>query len=131
MEFDLLIQRARQVLDPRQLTKRAFAGSVAAALLTREGNIYTGVNIDVPCSMGFCAEHAAAAAMITAGESQIAALVAVHRTGAIIPPCGRCREFLYQLNPENLHCRILLSQGRVVTLRQLLPELWDEELEVQ
>ena len=129
LDFDHLLQKAKEVLHPRQLSQRAFVGSVAAALLTDQGNIYTGVNIDVPCSMGFCAEHAAAAAMVTAGESRILGLVAVHRTGQIISPCGRCREFLYQLNRENLGCRVLLAKNRIVTLAQLLPEQWDEELE--
>jgi cytidine deaminase len=42
--------------------------------------------------MGFCAEHAAIASMLTAGESKIMTIVAVNCEGAILPPCGRCRE---------------------------------------
>ena len=37
----------------------ATAGTVAAAFLTDKGNVYTGVCIDVPAGMGFCAEHSA------------------------------------------------------------------------
>lgn len=47
--------------------------------------------------MGFCAEHAAIAAMITAGENRIVKLVAVSSSDGIIPPCGRCREFINQI----------------------------------
>lgn len=121
--FDELIQAARAVLHPRELTPSASAGSVAAALLTAEGHIYRGVCIDVPCSMGFCAEHAAIAAMITAGESRVVRLVALTET-RIVPPCGRCREFLYQINPRNLDCEILLSD-RTATLDELLPDRWE------
>ena len=57
MEFEELIDLARKTLNPRELSDSASAGSVAAALLTDKGNVYTGVCIDTPCSMGFCAEH--------------------------------------------------------------------------
>jgi cytidine deaminase len=86
--------------------------------------VYTGVCIDTACSMGFCAEHAAAAAMITAGESQVLRMVAVNWNGGILPPCGRCREFVSQLHPENLNAEVLVGEGVVVALRDLLPYDW-------
>ena len=101
MEFTELYEIAKNTLNPRQLTENSSAGSVAAALMTDKGNIYRGVCIDVPCSMGFCAEHAAIAAMVTAGENRIEKLIAVYQDGSVIPPCGRCREFVCQLHPEN------------------------------
>ena len=122
MDFQTLQQLAQQVLSPRTLTEDASAGSVAAALVTDKGNVFRGVCIDVPCSMGFCAEHAAIAAMITAGESRVVRLVALCEEG-VVPPCGRCREFLYQINHDNLDCQILLSD-RVATLDELLPDRW-------
>ena len=42
--------------------------------------------------------------------------------GEIISPCGKCREQIYQLNPNNLKCEILLKD-RITTLEELLPEL--------
>jgi cytidine deaminase len=51
--------------------------------------------MDTPSSMGFCAEHAAIAIMITAGKNKIIKLIAVYKDGTIIPPCGRCREFIW------------------------------------
>ena len=97
--------------------------SVAAALVTDKGNVYRGVCIDAPCSMGFCAEHSAIAAMVTAGEDRIAGIVAVSDWDGIIPPCGRCREFIYQINPQNLDCLVKLKD-RTVPLRELLPDRW-------
>lgn len=61
ISFDELYQRAKGVLNPRKLSDAAEAGGVGAALLSESGRIYTGVCIDTACSMGFCAEHAAAA----------------------------------------------------------------------
>lgn len=125
MTFEALKKIAQQALNPRRLTEDATAGEVAAAILTEGGNVYTGVCIDVPCSMGFCAEHAAIAAMITAGESRVVKLAAVCDEAGVVPPCGRCREFLYQINHENLRCEILLK-NRVATLDELLPERWED-----
>ncbi len=123
MDFKELVKIAEATLNPRQLSESSYAGSVAAAILTDKGNVYQGVCIDTPCSMGFCAEHAAIAAMITAGESRVLKLVAVSRESGIVPPCGRCREFLYQINYDNLGCEVLLK-NRTVTLEELLPERW-------
>lgn len=125
MDFETLTQIARQTLNPRQLTEDSSAGSVAAALITDQGNVYTGVCIDTPCSMGFCAEHAAIAAMVTAGESRIEKIVAVNDEAGIVAPCGRCREFMYQINHDNYSTQILLRSG-IVTLVELLPHVWDQ-----
>ncbi len=122
--FADLVQRARAVLAPRRLSDHAEAGGVGAALLTADGHIYTGVNIDAACGVGFCAEHAAAAAMITAGESQVVRMVAVNWDGRILPPCGRCREFISQLHPANLEAEVLVAEDTVLRLRELLPYDW-------
>jgi len=97
---------------------------VGAALLTESGRVYTGVCIDTASSMGFCAEHAAAAAMVTAGESHVVRMVAVNWDGNVLPPCGRCREFISQLHPDNFKTQVMVSLDQVVTLRELLPYDW-------
>ena len=128
IDWEKLEQGAKQVCNPRQLSKNSYAASVGAAIVTDRGNIYTGVCIDPPCSMGFCAEHAAAAAMVTAGENRVMGVVAVHMDDdgntEIIPPCGRCREFLCQLHDDNHLAQVKLSD-RVLTLDELLPFRWD------
>ncbi|MCL2811783.1 MAG: cytidine deaminase [Clostridia bacterium] len=120
MTFDKLISHARTVLNPRQIARNASAGGVAAALLTEKGHVYTGVCIDTACGMGFCAEHAAIAAMITAGESRIIKIVAIGAEG-VMPPCGRCREFMNQIHDQNMLAEVMVSGDAVVTLRELLP----------
>jgi len=124
VSFDELYARARTVLNPRRLSAEAEAGGVGAALLSESGAIYTGVCIDTACSMGFCAEHAAAAAMITAGENRVLKMVAVNWDGRVLPPCGRCREFISQLHDENLDAFVLVADGVALTLRDLLPYDW-------
>lgn len=124
MTFDELYRQAGAVVRPRQLSEHASAGGVGAALLSGSGKVYVGVCIDTACSMGFCAEHAAAAAMVTAGESRVLKMVAVGSAGQIMPPCGRCREFISQLHEGNLDTEVLVRDGTVVRLKELLPHHW-------
>lgn len=124
MEFTQLYAEALKVLNPRRLSEDIEAGGVAAALVTDQGNVYRGVCIDTSCSMGFCAEHAAISAMITAGESRVEKIVAVGWDHRILPPCGRCREFLLQLgNPDAL---VLVAEDSSVKVKDLLPYSWQE-----
>jgi cytidine deaminase len=104
------------------------SGSVGAAVLTQDGNIYTGVCIDTACSLGFCAEHAAIAEMLKHRESRVIMVVAVTDKKEIIPPCGRCRELLAQVNKANMKAKVILGQNKTVTLRDLLPHYWLDAL---
>ena len=126
VDFDKLYEMALGVAKPRTLTPHTEVGAVGAALLTDSGAIYLGANIDTACSMGFCAEHAAAAAMVTAGENHIVAVIAVNHSGAVVPPCGRCRQFLAQLGPENSKAQVMEAKDKVMTLDELLPFDWRE-----
>ena len=121
-----LIDQARAVLRLRKLTDECTVGEVSAALLTSDGNVYVGISISAACGIGFCAEHSAIAQMITHGETLVQRLVALSSDGKFMPPCGRCREMLYQIDRSNLNAEILLSAEKVVSLKDLLPERWQE-----
>jgi cytidine deaminase len=121
-----LMERAAAVIKPRRGPgDRHFAG-VGACLATAAGNLYVGVDIDTASGTGFCAEHSAIAAMVTAGEYRIEAIVAVWRdeNGRLyaLPPCGRCRELIRQLDAANLDTEVVLGEGHRRRLRDLLPE---------
>jgi len=123
--FEELYARARAVVAPRRLSDDVEVGGVGAAVEAASGAIYTGICIDTACSMGFCAEHAAVAAMVTAGETgRIVRVVAVGWDGHIMAPCGRCREFMRQMDPANRRTEVLVAPGRVVPLADLLPFDW-------
>ena len=121
-----MIEQARTVLHPRKLAGDNAAGDVACALLSASGNLYFGVCIDINSGIGFCAEHSAIAAMVTAGESSIAKIVAICGD-VVLPPCGRCREFMYQIDHTNLlNTDVVLGRDRTVKLKELLPHPWNE-----
>ena len=118
-----LIRAAREIQGSFRLSEDFSAGAVAAALRTRSGNVYTGICIELACGIGFCAEHSAVAEMVKHRETEIEAVVAVSPEG-IIPPCGRCRELLAQVNEGNLQTRVLVAEDKVVLLKDLLPHRW-------
>lgn len=124
ISHDVLIASAAAVLNPHAVDDRRF-GDVGSTLVTKAGNHYSGVCIDTSSGTGFCAEHAAIAAMVTAGEYEIAKIVAVWRDDQgvlhVVPPCGRCREFIRQIDPANLDTEVVLSHTSSARLRDLLP----------
>jgi cytidine deaminase len=117
-----LIEVATGLVGAFDTSRDCSAGGVAAALETVNGNVYTGICVDTHCSMGFCAEHSAVAEMLKARESEIRTIVAVTSPEGIIPPCGRCRELLWQVNAKNCETRVIVGPGEVVPLAALLPE---------
>lgn len=123
-----LYAAARRVQNPRTISPFLDAGGVAAALVTKSGNIYTGVCIDSCCSLGMCAERAAIAAMITGGESEIEKIVALMGDGRVGMPCGACRELMMQLSPKAGEIEILadLASRRTVRLAELMPDWWGD-----
>jgi len=106
-----LIESAQAILKPHAVDGRLL-GDVASTLITDRGTPYSGVCIDTASGTGFCAEHSAIAAMVTAGEYRIAKIVAVWRDeeGAlyVLAPCGRCREFIQQIDPANIDTEVVL-----------------------
>lgn len=126
MTNDELISRAAAVLNPYTSPDGYTSGDVAAAILTDRGSVFLGVCIDTTCGIGFCAEHSAIAAMVTAGEYKIDRIVAVWQDGTngqimAVPPCGRCREFIRQIDPANLDTVVVLGRELALPLRELLP----------
>jgi cytidine deaminase len=102
------------------------AGAVGAALITDDRTIYTGINMDVACGIGFCAEHSAISSMLKDRKTVIKALVAVRYDGTILPPCGRCRELMVQVNQENTNAEIIVGEGTILKLSELLPYRWTD-----
>lgn len=118
-----LVDAARGVVGDMDLGEGFSAGGVGAAIRTVQGDVFTGICIDLGCGLGFCAEVAAMAQMLTHRQTQIDTVVAVTRD-RILPPCGRCRETMVQIDIRNLDCKVIIGEGREVLLRELLPDHW-------
>lgn len=124
--WNKLYNEAVRVQNNRTVSPFIDAGAVAAAILTKKGNIYVGVCIDTACTLGMCAERNAIANMITNGESQIDKVIAVMSDGKVGSPCGSCREFMMQLDKDSGDIEILLDLDtqKTVKLKDLLPHWW-------
>ena len=127
-EWGKLYSEAKKVQNNRVISPFVEAGGVSAALLTKNGNIYTGVCIDTACSLGMCAERNAIASMITNGESKIEKIVAIMSDGKIGLPCGSCRELMMQLDKDSGDIEILLDleKNKTIFLKDLLPNWWGQ-----
>jgi cytidine deaminase len=131
---EALIQRAAAVVNLRKLGAYLI-GDVGCALLTESDTLYLGVCMDIMSGIGFCAEHSAIAAMVTAGESKIKKIVAVWKNEQgelhVVSPCGRCREFMRQIHPDNIHYTdVILGLQKAVKLDELLPyHMWYEKIQ--
>ena len=122
--FDALVSAAKAVTGEFKLSEEWLtAGTVGAALESETGNIYTGICMDLSCGIGFCAEHSAMSAMLKSRETVVKRMVAVNAKN-VIPPCGRCRELIMQIDTRNSECLVLVSEDRVMLLKDLLPVWW-------
>jgi cytidine deaminase len=124
MRYETLIAEAKKITGEFKLSKEGLsAGSCGTALLAANEEIYTGICIDLACGLGFCAEHSAIAQMLKDRETRIIAIVATCEDG-IVPPCGRCREMMIQIDSGNSDTYVILTEDRTEKLHKLLPEHW-------
>jgi cytidine deaminase len=70
---------------------------VGAALHTRSGKIFTGCNVEnASYGLTLCAERTAIVKAVSEGEKEFDAIVVVTDTDRLTPPCGACRQFIWE-----------------------------------
>ena len=121
-----LYKAADNVRNDKKVSPFIEAGGVAAAILTKSGNVYVGICIDTACSLGMCAERNAIANILTNGENEIEKYVAVMPDGKVGLPCGACRELMMQLSENSGEIEILTDyeNHKTVQLKDLMSEWW-------
>lgn len=124
--WDKLYNEACKVQNRRVISPFIEGGQVSAAILTKKGNIYTGICLDTASTLGICAERNAIFNMLTNGESQIDKIVCVMPDGNVGTPCGACRELIMQLDKNSKHIEILIDKDnyKSITMEQLMPDWW-------
>jgi cytidine deaminase len=122
INWDKLIESAREV---RQNAYAKFSNfRVGAALITSDGRIHTGCNVENSSyGLTICAERTAAFKAISEGQRQFVAMAIYSDSNPPARPCGACRQVLFEFNPElEIIC---VNAGGIVdkfSLRDLLPE---------
>ena len=120
-----LIPLALEVLS-KNFDDGVYNHTVGCALLCKNGKVYTGVNCDG--IHGSCAEYITMGIAISAGEREFETIVAVHDKAEkfVIPPCGNCRQMLFEYCPD-IKVIVKDETGSLVkvTARDLLPFAWE------
>ena len=95
---------------------------VGAALLTGSDRVYTGVNVENSSYGGtICAERTAFVKAVSEGERDFRA-IAIAASGGEALPCGICRQFMYEFEPElDVITGENIENLRVQKLSELLP----------
>lgn len=123
-------------MEDRQLIQLAFEAvknayapyskfRVGAALVTRDGKVYTGVNIEnASYGAACCAERTAVFKAVSEGNKDFEAIAIASDGGEYVYPCGICRQVLSEFGDEKLKiiCTMSETDYKVHTLGDLLPE---------
>jgi cytidine deaminase len=137
----MLSERDQQLVDAaRNAIKRRYRNDwqeVGAALRTRDGQVYTGVNLDAYLGrMAVCAEAVALGRSVTeSGEVGIETIVAVRhpepsetdKAIVVVSPCGSCRELIWDYD-RNARVIVPSQNGPVIApIGELIPNKYSRE----
>lgn len=119
-----LIAAALDALS-RNFDDGIYRHTVGAAIRTKSGTVYSGVN----CAgvHGACAEYVVMGMAVSAGEREFDTIVAAHEKmpNGVVAPCGNCRQMLFEYCPE---IRVILNDddGNLIKIgiSDLLPFAW-------
>jgi len=100
---------------------------VGAALQTKAGKVFTGCNVEsASYGLTVCAERVAIWKALSEGERDFTSLVVVADTETLTPPCGTCRQIIWEFAK---HATIVLAnlrgQREEVHILDLLPRAFD------
>lgn len=121
MKYRELFRTAQQALQNAYAPYSRF--KVGAALLTKTGEVFTGVNVE-NSSFGatICAERTAFVKAVSEGHREFEALAVVSSEGGVYP-CGICRQFMYEFGDD---LKIITGEDeehlQVKEITELLPE---------
>jgi len=82
---------------------------VGAAVVGEDGSVHTGANVEnASYGLSICAERVAASAAVAAGVRRLDRVAVVSSAEEPASPCGACRQFLFEFNPDI----VVTSEGR-------------------
>jgi len=100
---------------------------VGAALRTKDGKVFTGCNVEsASYGLTVCAERVAIWKALSEGERDFTNLVIVADTEQLTPPCGTCRQIIWEFAKQaTIVLANLRGQKEEVSIRELLPRAFD------
>jgi cytidine deaminase len=127
-DSDRLVAAAR---DPRKNASAPYSNfKVGAALLTRDGKIFTGCNVEnATYALTVCAERVALLKALSEGAREFTTIAVVADTAAPTPPCGPCRQLLWEYCGDiSVILANLSSVSGQHQMKDLLPLPFDSRL---
>lgn len=120
-----LIQKAEEAREKAIARYSNFR--VGAALLSKDGKIYTGCNIENPSlTLGVCAERVALYKALSEGAKSFDAIAVVSNEETYCSPCGSCRQLLWEFSPGLKVILMDREAGPMVkNIGELLPAVFD------
>lgn len=97
---------------------------VGAAIRTTTGAVFSGCNVEnVAYPEGTCAEAGAIAAMIAAGDTEIAEVLVIADSPLPVSPCGGCRQKLAEFTRADVKVTMTTLDGnaQTLTMAEILP----------
>jgi cytidine deaminase len=122
MSVDDLFEAAKQAQGRAYAPYSGF--KVGAAVRGAAGALFAGCNVEnVAFPSGTCAEEAAIAAMVAAGERRIAEILVLGDGASLVTPCGGCRQRIREFAGPHTPIHVAGPDGvrRSFTLEDLLP----------
>lgn len=118
---DPLIQAARAVRE--RAAARFSQFKVGAAVEDETGRIFTGCNVEsASYSLTMCAERVAVFKAISEGAAKLRRIAVVADTKTLTPPCGACRQILWEFCPDaELILANLSGKQETLSLREIFP----------
>ena len=100
---------------------------VGAALLAEDGTVFTGCNVEsASYGLTICAERVALVKGISEGRTRFTAVAVVADTERLTPPCGACRQLLWEFAPDaTVTLANLTGLTAHYSMRELLPHGFD------
>ncbi len=105
---------------------------VGAALLTNDGKVYQGANIEnAAFGLTICAERTAVFQAVLDGEEKFEAIAIAGSLDGFTPPCGSCRQVMAELCGHHLDVILVNPDGetKVIKLGELLPMSFDKDFQ--
>lgn len=103
---------------------------VAAVMECPDGQQFAGANVEVAHYKGLCAEASAIAAMISAGQRELAKVYVMGPGEHLCTPCGDCRQRIREFATPDTQIMVLSYQGEVLktySMETLLPDAFGPE----
>lgn len=122
---DPLIQAARAARERAHAPFSHF--QVGAAVEDENGRVFTGCNVEnATYGLTICAERLAVFKAISEGAAKLNRIAIVADTRVLTPPCGACRQILWEFCPDaELILANLSGQQETLSLQQIFPRAFD------